>query len=69
MVGSIHVYGGFRLSSALARRVQRAVEEIVGENTVPELSHVDENCNLCRTQEEGGRVAPEPDRAGRLWTT
>lgn len=66
-MGPIQVYGEFHLSSSLARRVQRAVTEIVKETTVEELSHVDDDhCALCRSGEVP-RDASESDRAGRQW--
>lgn len=65
-MGPIQVYGEFHLSSSLARRVSRAVTEIVKQNTLDELSHVDDDCPLCRTGEVP-RDASEPDRAGRQW--
>lgn len=46
---SITVFGEFHLSTSLARRVQRAVSEIV-EDPLSDLSHVGENCALCRTR-------------------
>jgi hypothetical protein len=63
---SIHVFGEFRISSALARRVNRAVSEILQENLLKDLSHVDEDCALCRGKEVD-RDASQPDRPGRIW--
>ncbi len=48
MPGAIQVFGEFHLSNTLARRMERAVAEILEQNTVADLSHVGDDCALCR---------------------
>lgn len=68
MVGGIHVYGGFHITSRLAARVLEAVNEITARDVDAELSHVDDGtCGLCRSQ-EAGDDASQPGGAGRRWT-
>ncbi len=66
MLDSIQVYGEFRLKSTTARRVFNVVQNIVDNGEGKDLSHVDESCNLCRSQ---GRVSDvsRADRTGREW--
>lgn len=64
MAAPIHVIGEFRITSSLARRVQNAVEEFTSLLTRADLSHLGDDCALCK---ESGNDAPEPDRPGRQW--
>lgn len=67
MFDGIEVYGEFRLTSALARRVESAVKEYVGGTVAWDLSHVDDlECVLCRSRERGSDVSGS-DRPGRSW--
>lgn len=65
MLDSIQVFGEFQLKSSTARRVFHVVREIVDDGMAGELSHVDESCDLCRSQ--GREDVSRPDRAGREW--
>lgn len=80
MSAGIQVFGEFHISNSLARRVQRAVEEFVQRDPLADLSHVDENCALCRESfasslskatgagiSEVLRAPSEPDRARGGW--
>ncbi len=66
MLDSIQVYGEFQLKSTTARRVFHVVREIVDKGVANELSHVDESCTLCRSN-EGESSVSQPDRTGREW--
>jgi hypothetical protein len=75
MIGSSHLYGGFSISPALARRMFEAVAEIHAQAVDLTLSHVDDdNCDVCRATraaeaaaKEERHDAPAPDRPGREW--
>ncbi len=74
MIGSSHLFGGFSISPALARRMFEAVAEIHAGTLDRSLSHVDDdNCDVCRRSQKDAAAkeerhdAPEPDRPGREW--
>ena len=74
MIGSSHLFGGFSISPALARRMFEAVAEIHAGTLDPLLSHVDDdNCDVCRRTQAAAAAkeerhdAPEPGRPGREW--
>ena len=68
MVAPIHVYGEFKLTSSLARRVHTAVEEFTSMLTRVDLSHLGDDCKLCGTPSvEAGHDASQPDRSGGQW--
>ena len=66
---TIRVYGEFRLTSTLARRVHTAVEEFTAPLVRADLSHLGDDCAYCRCSAEGGASddASESDRANRAW--
>ena len=66
MLDSIQVFGEFHLKSTMARRVFNVVRDIVDNGVAGDLSHVDENCNLCRSHGRAGDVS-RSDSAGREW--
>ncbi len=51
---SAHVYGEYLLSTPLDEQVREAVADVLEGNRLQELSHLDDDCHLCRT-------APEPE--------
>ena len=52
---SIRVYGEFLLSTSLADQVREAVADVLQGNRLRGLSHIDDDCRLCRTEPD-----PEP---------
>ena len=74
MIGSSHLFGGFSLSPALARRVFEAISEMHAQTLDPALSHTDDdNCDICKAAkavdaEKNRNAEPGTDPAGRRWT-
>ncbi len=56
---SIRVYGEFLLSTSLAEQVREAVAEVLQGNRLRDLSHLDNDCHLCRT-------TPDPEPVARI---
>ena len=68
MIGPSHLFGGFSISPALARRMFEAVAEIHAGTLDLSLSHVDDDqCDVCKAAKEERHDAPAPDRPGREW--
>jgi hypothetical protein len=74
MIGSSHLFGGFSISPALARRVFDAISEMHAQTLDPALSHTDDdNCDICKAARavDAGKTenAQTPtDPPGRRWT-
>ncbi len=56
---SIRVYGEFLLSTSLAEQVREAVADVLQGNRLRDLSHLDDDCHLCRT-------APDPEPVAKV---